>query len=333
MDTGNLLRVTNMRKLFPVPRGMVGALLRRPQKSVHAVDRVSFDLSAGEILALVGESGSGKTTTALCSIGLLPLSGGEVLLNGENVTDMARSRKRRKELRRKAQVIFQDPYGSLDPRQTVQETVIEPVEVHQLAEGGRDRTQLAIEALEAAGLKPAAEFFDRLPHELSGGQRQRVAIASALVLQPKLLLADEPVSMLDVSIRAEILRLLLRLRDDRGIGILYITHDLATTAHIANRVAVMYLGIIVEIGPSADVLGGPLHPYTSALMSAIPVPNPRFRQKRPVVAGETPNAVDLPDGCRFHPRCPLAIERCRQVVPGLKEAGPDHFVACVLHEK
>ena len=332
METVSLLRVTNMQKLFPIPRGMIGALLRQPRKSVHAIDGVSFDLSEREVLALVGESGSGKTTTGLCTIGLLPLTAGEVLLNGENVTDMARSGKSRKRLRRNAQVIFQDPYGSLDPRQTVHEIVVEPVEVHHLAVNARQRTELVIEALEATGLKPASDFLTRFPQELSGGQRQRVAIASALVLQPKLLIADEPVSMLDVSIRAEILGLLLQLRNNRGIGILYITHDLATTAHLANRVAVMYLGIIVEIGPVTDVLGEPLHPYTIALMSAIPVPNPRSRHKRMIVTGETPSPIDVPGGCRFHPRCPMAVARCRQYTPPLKEVASGHFVACILHE-
>jgi peptide/nickel transport system ATP-binding protein len=327
---GYMLELYNVRKLFPVARGIISTLLRKPLRWVHAVDDVSFQMKPGEILSLVGESGSGKTTTALCCTGLIPASDGEILLDGENVLDLVNDRKRRKKLRLSTQVIFQDPYESLNPRQTVFNTVAEPLEVHNLVNSQTEKVERVTAALEDAGLKPPAGFFDRYPQELSGGQRQRVVIASALVMKPKLLVADEPVSMLDVSIRADILNLLRKLRDDHGITILYITHDLATAAFIADRVVVMYLGNIVEIGPAKTVLGNPFHPYTRALMSVIPVPNPRRRHKRMLLTGETPNPIDLPTGCRFHPRCPELEEECRQMVPVSDEIEPDHFVACGL---
>jgi oligopeptide/dipeptide ABC transporter ATP-binding protein len=227
------------------------------------------------------------------------------------------------------QLIFQDPYESLNPRQTVFSTVAEPVEVHRLTRGREEKVERVKAALNAAGLKPPETFFKRYPEDLSGGQRQRVVIAGALVLNPELLVADEPVSMLDVSVRAEILNLLRQLRDERSITILYITHDLATAAYFTDRVAVMYLGRIVEIGPTETVLSDPRHPYTEALLSVIPVPNPRRRRKRMILVGETPNPIDLPSGCRFHPRCPEASDQCSQTEPQLRTVGPDHQVACL----
>ncbi|MGB3904404.1 MAG: ABC transporter ATP-binding protein, partial [Anaerolineae bacterium] len=261
-----VLEVTNLRKLFPVSRGIVGTVLRRSQRYVHAVDGVSFSTARGEILGLVGESGSGKTTTALCVLGLIEHTEGEILFNGQSVPALVRGRDRQS-LRRQMQIIFQDPYESLNPRQTVFATVAEPVEVHRLTRGREAKVERVTAALNAAGLKPPETFFKRYPEDLSGGQRQRVVIAGALVLNPQLLVADEPVSMLDVSIRAEILNLLRELRDEHGITILYITHDLATAAHFTDRVAVMYLGRIVEIGPTQTVLSDPRHPYTKALLS------------------------------------------------------------------
>jgi len=323
-----VLQVSNLRKLFPVSRGIVGTLLFKPHRYVHAVDGVSFSVARGEILGLVGESGSGKTTTALNVLGLIEPTEGEILFNGQSIPALVHSRERLR-LRRQMQIIFQDPYESLNPRQTVFETVAEPVEVHRLTRDQAEKVERVKAALNAAGLKPPETFFRRYPEELSGGQRQRVVIASALVLNPQLLVADEPVSMLDVSIRAEILNLLLQLRDERSITILYITHDLATAAYFTDRVAVMYLGRIVEIGPTKTVLSDPRHPYTQALLSVIPVPNPRRRRKRMILAGETPNPIDLPSGCRFHPRCPVASDQCSQTEPQLRNVGPDHQVACL----
>jgi len=326
-----ILHVKRLRKLYPVSRGIAGSLLRLPNRWVHAVDRISFAVKRGEILALVGESGSGKTTTGLCTLGLIKPSEGQILLQGEDVLDLAHSR-RRQELRRKAQLIFQDPYESLNPRQTVLRAVAEPLQVHRLASGKADKAAKVTAALEDAGLKPASTFLHRYPQQLSGGQRQRVVIASALVMNPLYLVADEPVSMLDVSIRAEILNLLLRLRDEHGITMLYITHDLASAAYVADRVAVMYLGVIVEIGPTNVVLSDPRHPYTQALMSVIPVPNPRRRRKRMILQGETPDPIDLPSGCRFHPRCPMAHPLCSESEPRLKDLGGHHHAACLLVE-
>lgn len=323
-----VLEVSNLRKLFPVSRGIVGTLLFKPRRYVHAVDGVSFSVARGEILGLVGESGSGKTTTALNVLGLIEPTEGEILFHGQSVPALARSRQRRN-LRRRMQLIFQDPYEALNPRQTVFATVAEPVEVHRLTRGREEKVERVKAALNAAGLKPPESFFKRYPEDLSGGQRQRLVIAGALVLDPELLVADEPVSMLDVSIRAEILNLLIQFRNERGIAILYITHDLATAAYFTDRVAVMYLGKIVEIGPTKVVLSDPRHPYTEALLSVIPVPNPRRRRKRMILAGETPNPIDLPSGCRFHPRCPAASEQCSKIEPQLRSVGADHAVACL----
>jgi len=324
---GVILQVRDLRKLFPVSQGIVGNLLSRSRQYVHAVDGVSFSLTRGEILGLVGESGSGKSTTALCVLGLIEPTEGEVLFDGKSVPELVHSRERLN-LRRKMQIVFQDPYEALNPCQTVFDTVSEPLEVHKLARDRDDKIKRVTAALEAAGMKPAESFFKRYPQELSGGQRQRLVIAGALVLNPRLLVADEPVSMLDVSIRAEILNLLRQLRDKHGITILYITHDLATAAFFTDRVAVMYLGRIVEIGPTKTVLRDPRHPYTQALLSVIPVPNPRRRRKRIILEGETPNPIDIPSGCRFHPRCPVACNQCSKSEPVLQLVATDHQVAC-----
>lgn len=327
--SNTVLEVKDLRKLYPIPRGFFGALRRAPQTCVHAVDGVSFSLKRGEILALVGESGSGKTTTGLCTLGLIEPTEGLIQLEGSDVFEMAQG-PACKELRRKAQMIFQDPYESLNPRQTVYQAVVEPLKVHRLAVDRSERREKVTAALDDAGLKPPTEYLQRYPQELSGGQRQRVVIASAVVMNPLYLVADEPVSMLDVSIRAEILNLLLRLRDEHQIAMLYITHDLASAAYIAEQVAVMYLGIIVEKGPARQVLSNSQHPYTKSLMSVIPTPNPQRRKKRIVLKGETPNPIDLPSGCRFHPRCPEAIPECSQIVPRIQSVGEDHQAACLL---
>ena len=324
-----LLEVEDLVTHFPVPRGVVGAMSGKPKRVVRAVDGVSFVLREGEMLALVGESGSGKTTTAQTILRLLKPEGGTVRFEGEDISSV--SGRRLRAIRHRVQLIFQDPYESLDPRFRVRATIEEPLLVH--GEGGRraDREEKVRDALTRAGLTPPELYLDRYPHELSGGQRQRVAIAASLVLDPKLLVADEPVSMLDVSVRAGILALLDDLRR-AGLAILMITHDLSTVAHFADRIAVMYLGRIVEEGPARDVINDPKHPYTRALVSVVPRRDPRAATEAQILRGETPNPVAVPPGCRFHPRCPIAIPECKMVDPELRApagARSGHLAACI----
>lgn len=325
MNSELLLQVNDLRKLFPAGRTR---FFGGQDRFVHAVDGVSFDLQRGEVLALVGESGCGKSTLALTLLGLEHPTSGSIVFNGKDATFL--NTQELKALRRKIQMVFQDPYESLNPTQTIEEIVSEPLHVHGLAQSAEQVKAKARQAMEDAGLKPADTYLQRYPHELSGGQRQRVVIAGALMLDPVLLLADEPVSMLDVSIRAEILNLLAELRQTKGISIIFITHDLGTVSYIAERIAVMYLGRIVELGPTIQVLQNPLHPYTKALLSVVPVPNPRLRKERIILQGETPNPIDPPAGCRFHPRCPVAVERCGVEDPNSAIKYDKHWAACWL---
>jgi oligopeptide/dipeptide ABC transporter ATP-binding protein len=325
MNDTPILQIRDLRKLF---LQRASGLWGGRDRHVHAVDGISLDLRHGEVLGLVGESGCGKSTLALTLMGLEAASQGSIQFAGKDVTHL--SGRGLKELRRQIQMVFQDPYESLNPLMTIGEIVAEPLKVHGLLRDKAERGERVRQALEDAGLKPAEIYLDRYPHELSGGQRQRVVIAGALVLDPLVLLADEPVSMLDVSIRAEILNLLAELREKRGISILFITHDLATAAHFTDRVAVMYLGRIVEIGPTEQVLANPAHPYTRALLSVIPVPNPRKRRERIILKGDPPNPIDLPPGCRFHPRCPLAQAICKTQDPQLAPVEGEQQAACLL---
>lgn len=345
MATEPLLQVKDIYKHFQLPRKLIRALTRKPPRFVRAVDGVSFTVNKGEILALVGESGSGKTTVGMNVLGLQIPTRGSITLKDYDIGEWAHGkgaslqhgelaplsvRRRVMALRERAQMVFQDPYEALNPRQAIYDVVAEPLVIHHLAPDRDQQREKVRMALETSGLIPADHFWDRYPAELSGGQRQRVVIAGALVLEPELLVADEPVSMLDVSIRADILNLLHQLRQERGITILYNTHDLATAGFFTDRMAVMYLGRIVEIGPTAEVLGEPRHPYTRALISVIPVPNPRRRHKREILQGEIPNPIDIPTGCRFHPRCPAAITDCSRIDPQLESVGWQHQVACIL---
>lgn len=331
-----ILEVRNLSKHFEVRQSFADSLRRKPAKVVRAVDDVSFTLEKGEVLALVGESGCGKTTIARTLIGLEEPTGGSILFHGQPVGKPPAGNSAAaiplKQLRQRAQIIFQDPYESLNPRATIFDTVAEPLEVHGLAKDPSERAARVRRALDEAGLRPAEDYFLRYPHELSGGQRQRVVIAAAMVLDPELILADEPVSMLDVSIRAEILNLLNALRRERNISILFITHDLGTVSSLADRLAVMYLGRIVEIGPTTEVLSNPQHPYTKALLSVVPVPNPRLRRPRIILQGETPNPIHLPSGCRFHPRCPAVTEACKHTDPPFVAIADNHQAACLLVE-
>jgi peptide/nickel transport system ATP-binding protein len=347
MENRHILQVHELYKYFPISRHIGDVLARKPPRYVRAVDGVDFTVQQGEILALVGESGSGKTTVGMNVLGLQRPTRGRILFDGHDVAEWSQGhglsvegsggelvglsrRQRVMTLRERAQMVFQDPYEALNPRQTIFGIVAEPLEIHRLTRSREEREERVRMALETCGLVPADHFWGRFPAELSGGQRQRVVIAGALVLEPRLLVADEPVSMLDVSIRAEILNLLHALRRERGITILYTTHDLATAGFFTDRMAVMYLGRIVELGPTAEVLSEPRHPYTRALISVVPVPNPRRRRKRVILEGEIPNPIDIPPGCRFHPRCPAAVPECQETDPQLRQVTPDHEVACIL---
>ena len=321
-----ILEVKSLKKYFQASRP--GWFSKKNERMVHAVDGVDLQLKPGEVIALVGESGCGKSTLSLTLMGLEEATEGQIFFDGVDITHA--TNEERKIFRQKIQMIFQDPYESLNPTQTIEEIVTEPLVVHGLARDSHERKARVLRALEDSGLKPAEDYLRRFPHQLSGGQRQRVVIAGALVLEPILLLADEPVSMLDVSIRAEIINLLADLRKSRGISVIFITHDLGTVGYFADRVAVMYLGRIVEIGSMREVLKNPKHPYTQALLSVIPVPNPRLRKKRIILQGETPNPINIPPGCRFHPRCPVALAVCKQSDPKLMQVRDSHQAACLL---
>jgi oligopeptide/dipeptide ABC transporter ATP-binding protein len=334
-----LLRLENLEVHFPVRRSLLDVIRRRPRRVIRAVDGIDITIRKGEVLGLVGESGSGKTTTGRVIVKLTRQTGGRVLLDGKDVSGMWGVRRLR-EYRRRIQLIFQDPYETLNPKQTIHDFVAEPIEVNHLARTRPELEERVLAALDAVGLRPAVDYAFRFPHELSGGQRQRVVIAGALVMDPELMVADEPVSMLDVSIRTELLRLMLELREQRGLTYLFITHDLAVAWVLADRIAVMYLGKIMEIGPAEDVIRSPRNPYTQALVSVSPSPDPPdegVRAKRTILVGETPDAGQIPSGCRFHPRCPAAratniLDRCMREEPPLFDVGNGHRAACWLAE-
>ena len=325
-----LLEVEDLVTRYPVPRGFVGAVRREPKLQVHAVEGITFSVAPGEMVALVGESGCGKTTTAQSVVRMVENDSGSIRFRGKELSGLGPSDMR--PLRKDIQMIYQDPYESLDPRFSVRDTIEEPLLIHGVASSSEDRETKVREAMERAGLTPPDLYIERYPHELSGGQRQRVAIAASLVLDPQLLVADEPVSMLDVSVRAGILRLLDGLRGD-GMGILMITHDLSTAAHFADRICVMYLGRIVEEGPAKEVVRNPQHPYTKALISVVPRRDPDQQTAPQILKGETPNPVHVPSGCRFHPRCPVVVDRCREIDPelrGVAGVAEEHRAACIL---
>lgn len=321
-----LIDISGLEVHFTARTGFFASLISKQVSLVRAVDGLDFAIGRGEILCLAGESGSGKTTTGKAILRLVEPTGGEICFKGEDVRQFNRARLRK--FRQDAQIIFQDPYESLNPRQTVFKTVAEPLEVNHICSSNAEKEERVIEALCDAGLSNPRELFIRYPHELSGGQRQRLAIASALVLKPNFIVADEPVSMLDLSIRAGILKLMVDVRDSKGISYLFITHDLSLAWLVSDRIAIMYLGKIVELGSADAVIKEPLHPYTRALVSVIPVPKRVSLAGRKLLQGETPDPVNIPAGCRFHPRCPEVQARCREEEPLYREVGPNRFAAC-----
>jgi oligopeptide transport system ATP-binding protein len=323
--TEPLVQVQNLTKYFPIKEGLV---FEKVTGAVRAVDGISFDIQKGETLGLVGESGCGKTTAGRTLLGLYPATSGKTIIDNISVYDAKGSELML--LRRKAQMIFQDPYASLNPRWTVNAIVSEPLRVHKLLTTQQERDARVKDLLELVGLN--ARHINRFPHEFSGGQRQRIGIARALASDPLFIVCDEPISALDVSIQAQVVNLLEKLQDQLGLTYLFVAHDLSMVRHICDRVAVMYLGVIVEIAERNELYEKPLHPYTQALLSAVPVPDPRRERarKRTILVGDVPSPINPPSGCRFHPRCPIAVEKCKTVVPEWREAVPQHWVACHL---
>ena len=318
--TEPLLSVRGLKKHFPIR----GGILSREVDRVHAVDGVSFAIAPGETLGLVGESGCGKSTLGRCILRLIEPSAGEVWFQGQDVTKMAGEALRA--LRRDMQIIFQDPFASLNPRHTVGGIIGEALIIHALVKGRRAMEERVVQLLETVGLQP--EHMRRFPHEFSGGQRQRIGIARALAVEPKLIVCDEPVSALDVSIQAQVINLLEDLQEKFGLTYLFIAHDLSVVEHISDRVAVMYLGRVVEVATAEELYANPLHPYTEALLSAVPIPDPKVKRRRIVLQGDVPNPIHPPSGCHFHTRCPIAQARCSVEAPVLKSAGGRHQVSC-----
>jgi len=321
------VKLENLKKYYDVSGG--GLFGRGQGGVVKALDDINIEIKQGEILGIAGESGSGKTTTGEILLRLQDPTDGKITIDGKTYTgDEKLSRRDEKAFRKDVQMIFQDPYETLNPRFTIFRTIAEPLIIHGL----KDKDEIekrVINALETAELRPAENFIHRYPHELSGGQRQRVAIARGIVLEPKVLVADEPVSMLDVSIRAGILNLLRRLRTEMNLTMLYISHDLSTIKYLCDNIAIMYLGKVLEYGPVHEVIDNPQHPYTKALLSAVPVPDPDYERERIEVDGEVADQINLPKGCRFAPRCPFATDACESVDHTLFEREPDHFSACI----
>jgi len=323
----SLIGVHDLKKYFPVNQGFFHSLLREPVGFVKAVDGVSFDIMGGEILGLAGESGYGKSTVGELLVRLQAPTGGKIDFGGQNIANLGESEI--KGFRKQCQIIFQDPYSSLNPRYTVFQTVVEPLRNYGSLTKRKQMAEVC-EALERAELRPAEGFVHKFPHQLSGGQRQRVAIARAIVIKPKFIVADEPVSMLDVSIRAGILNLLKKLNKEMGLSILYITHDLSTLQYVCHRTGIMYLGRIVEIGNTTEILKRPLHPYSRALFTAVPRLDPDYVKPKLDITGEVPSPINLPRGCRFWPRCLEVQALCKEEEPWQRQAGPDRWVACHL---